>query len=79
MVEWQTEWKYGRNGGWNDGVVAEWSNGGKAGMVDGMAEWLPNGRMVDWQEWLPTYYFMVHTTVLLVLRQKHYRHKIFVV
>ncbi len=36
--------------------MAEWSNGGNAGM----AEWLPNGGMVEWREWLPTYCFMVH-------------------
>ncbi len=26
----------------------------------GMAEWLLNDGMVEWWEWLPTYYFMVH-------------------
>ena len=51
------EWLNGRN---CCGMV-EWSNGGNAGMVARMVEWLPNGRMVEWQERLPTHYFMVHT------------------
>ncbi len=49
MAEWQ-----------NSCLMAEWSNGRNAGLADRMAEWLLNGRMVKWREWLPTYYFMVH-------------------
>jgi hypothetical protein len=45
---------------WNGGRIAELSNGGNGGMADGMAEWRPNGGRVEWQEWLPTYYFTVH-------------------
>jgi hypothetical protein len=44
-----------------NGQMAEWLNGGNGRMADGMAEWRPNGGMVKWREWLPTYYFMVHT------------------
>jgi hypothetical protein len=44
-----------------NGQVAEWSNGRNGGMADRIAEWQPNGGMVEWREWLPTYYVMVHT------------------
>ncbi len=37
--------------------MAEWRNGG---MAEWRTEWRngrKNGRMVEWREWLPTYYF----------------------
>ena len=40
--------------GMADGMVVEWRNG-----MAGILEWLPNGRMVEWQELLPTYYFSI--------------------
>ena len=65
MVEWR-EWREWRNGIWNGGMaygIAEWQNGR---MVE-RREWI-----LEWREWLPTYYFMVHANAYVGIVQCTY-------